>query len=489
MKNKTILQNFEWYLPNDGQHWNLTAERAAYLESLGFTDVWMPPAYKGIKGIHEVGYGVYDHYDLGEFFQKGTVRTKYGTKDEYLAAIKALQAHNMHVLGDIVLNHRMGGDDMEEVTVNQMYDKNRLTVKVENKHAKVETVFSFPGRGGIYSDFTWNKNHFNAVDRNFLNDPAGAKGILKILPKVFNPNVDDEYVNFDYLMGCNHALDKPEVREELIRWGKWYMDFTGLDGVRLDALKHMDFTFYTEWLYLIREHLKSDVFAVGEYWSGNVVKLREYLENCCHCMTLFDAPLHYRFYHLSTHNMHRTREEGYITMQNLLQETLVDQEPKYAVTFVDNHDTHESQDLRSWVLEWFKPMAYAIILLRKEGIPCVFYGDLFGIPSFSVPPVDKLDILIKARQRFAYGEQKDYFDHPNTVGWTRRGSLAGDMAVLMTDGDFGWKDMELGKPGEVYVDLLGNRQDEITIGADGKGHFTVNPGSLSVWVRKDQAYV
>ena len=40
-------------------------------------------------GTKEVGYAAYDLYDLGEFDQKGTTRTKYGTKDEYLEAIKS----------------------------------------------------------------------------------------------------------------------------------------------------------------------------------------------------------------------------------------------------------------------------------------------------------------------------------------------------------------------------------------------------------------
>ena len=44
-------------------------------------------AYKGARGINDVGYSVYDLYDLGEFNQKGTVETKYGSKDEYLSAI------------------------------------------------------------------------------------------------------------------------------------------------------------------------------------------------------------------------------------------------------------------------------------------------------------------------------------------------------------------------------------------------------------------
>jgi len=69
--------------------------------------VWGPPAYKGAGGVHDVGYGVYDLYDLGEFDQKGTIPTKYGTKQEYLDAIDVLQKENISVLADIVLNQKI----------------------------------------------------------------------------------------------------------------------------------------------------------------------------------------------------------------------------------------------------------------------------------------------------------------------------------------------------------------------------------------------
>ena len=58
----------------------------------------------------EVGYAVYDLYDLGEFDQKGSIRTKYGTRQQYLAAIAELKAAGLRVYADGVLNHRMGAD-------------------------------------------------------------------------------------------------------------------------------------------------------------------------------------------------------------------------------------------------------------------------------------------------------------------------------------------------------------------------------------------
>ena len=79
--NPLLLQAFAWDLPADSTHWCLLADNAALLADCGVSAVWLPPAYKGQAGVEDVGYGVYDTYDLGEFDQKGTVPTKYGTKE------------------------------------------------------------------------------------------------------------------------------------------------------------------------------------------------------------------------------------------------------------------------------------------------------------------------------------------------------------------------------------------------------------------------
>ncbi len=38
-------------------------------------------------------------------------------------------------------------------------------------------------------------------------------------------------------------MGNPEVVEELDRWGEWYVETAALDGLRLDAVKHI-LTFY-----------------------------------------------------------------------------------------------------------------------------------------------------------------------------------------------------------------------------------------------------
>ena len=66
-QNNTMMQYFEWYLPNDTKHWERVSEDSDHLKELGINYVWLPPAYKGASGKNDVGYGVYDLYDLGSF--------------------------------------------------------------------------------------------------------------------------------------------------------------------------------------------------------------------------------------------------------------------------------------------------------------------------------------------------------------------------------------------------------------------------------------
>lgn len=77
--------------------------------------------------------------------------------------------------------------------------------------------------------------------------------------------------------------------------------------------------------------------------------------------------------------------------------------------------------LQAPIASFFKPLAYALILLRNQGYPCVFYGDLYGIVGgvkHPLPPScdGKLPVLILARKLYAYGEQQDYFDRRNCIG-------------------------------------------------------------------------
>ncbi|MFO0913527.1 MAG: alpha-amylase family glycosyl hydrolase [Pirellulales bacterium] len=131
--NGVMMQGFHWYSRGDGGHWIEVAQRADELARSGFTAVWLPPAYKGYAGAADVGYGVYDMYDLGEFDQKGSVRTKYGTRTDFLAAVAALRRAGLQVYADVVLNHRLGADQTELVRATPYANDNRRQPKGDRR--------------------------------------------------------------------------------------------------------------------------------------------------------------------------------------------------------------------------------------------------------------------------------------------------------------------------------------------------------------------
>ncbi|MEG0762762.1 MAG: alpha-amylase [Oscillospiraceae bacterium] len=477
--NGTLIQYFEWYLPDDAKHWQHTAQQAQSLADVGITAVWLPPAYKGANGVNDVGYGVYDTYDLGEFNQKGSIPTKYGTKVEYLQAIEALHKAGLQVLADIVLNHRIGADECENAQAVEDAGNNRNNTVSGKETISVYTKFNFPNRNGKYSTFTWNKSHFDGVDWDAAKKRSA---VFKLDGKSWDKEVDGENGNYDYLMGADLDMSNPEVINELDNWGLWYLNETGVDGLRLDAVKHISFEFFTGWLERLRSKTGKELFAVGEYWKPDLNVLQHYLGACRECMSLFDVPLHFNFFAAS-------HGRGDYDMRHILDNSLVSVNPTKAVTFVDNHDTQPGQALASWVDGWFKPLAYAIILLREAGYPCVFYGDYYGIQHDNISPVgDAITAMIKARKTAAYGVQHDYFDHPNIIAWTREGVSDRDtsgIAVLLSDGPGGEKRMYVGTQHakKVFAPVTGGGS-AVTIDDDGCAVFSVDGGSARVYVRQ-----
>ena len=146
------MQYFHWYFPKEGNLWQKISQEAPWLASIGINAVWLPPAYKCTGGDNSVGYDVYDLYDLGEFDAHGSVRTRYGTKDEYIAAINKLHEFKIQVYVDIVLNHLGGGEDTELIKVIKMDPENRNEAISEPFDIEAFTKFNYPSRNGKYSE-------------------------------------------------------------------------------------------------------------------------------------------------------------------------------------------------------------------------------------------------------------------------------------------------------------------------------------------------
>ena len=135
-------------------------------------------------------------------------------------------------------------------------------------------------------------------------------------------------------------------------------------------------------------------------------------------------------------------------------------------------------------------------MLRRDGYPCIFYADYYGAHYTDKGKdgkeyeiwLDKhqwiIDRFLAARRSYAYGDQYDYFDQSNSVGWTRLGSdeHPGGMAVLLSNGDGAAKWMEVGQANRTYIDITEHIQEPVTTNEKGWGEFRCNGGSVSVWV-------
>lgn len=480
--NGVMFQGFHWFLKEDSfpsskgrKLWQFLGEEATHYRDIGIDAVWIPPAYKAaFNRTNSVGYDVYDHFDLGEFPIKGdpdpNPETKYGSKQELLEAVQALHGDGenkrIQVYADIVLNHKMGGAQDSYWQAVRVEQDNRNVERwwdgFESGLIEIEayTKYEYPDRNEQYSSFKWYSRHFDSVDwaakirQNDIefNDPPN-KYIYRYLfnEEPYNPQlkrfaawVSLEKGNYDYLTGCDLDYGRYDVREEMKYWGAWLAQELDLDGVRLDAVKHINADFLREWLGHVRWSTGKNLFAVSEYIAGDTVPLHayitrvtaegEYPQQTC----AFDFPLRFKFGNAS-------RQGEAYDLRDLNSGTLMAEQPALAATFVENHDYEYGRAYESHVEEWFKPLAYAYILLRQNGYPCVFFPDYYGSVNWNEPErrwhrAQKseggyLDLLLKLRKQFALGEER-YYENKNVVGWVRMGFVPGAkgaMAVVINN--------------------------------------------------------
>lgn len=475
-ENPVILQSFYWYIPEEGtEHenedsnlWNLIINKmAVQFKNDGFTDIWLPPVSKNFTTPNEkygVGYGVYDRYDLGEFHQMGAVRTRYGTKDELLEAVNALHSNGLNVVADIVMNHIIGAYEPEEVNYSFSFENTEHGVDVKQDgivDAYVYFDFNKPNdpapRNGKYSDHVWTKEHFDGMESWSVTylfdgkevDKTHDLGDIEELPAAYSKLYKD--TKSDIILGVDFDFQNIDVQNEMLSWTKWLIDEVGFDGFRVDAVRHIHVPFIERWAreikdYMINQKGADKVLMFGEFWDGWAERLNAYLigkpenndlkydenqdlSNYCgidNSMDLFDVPLHFDFQKVAKENF----TFPITRMSDLPDRGLLALNPNKAVTFVDNHDTVPTQELRSYIPLHTKIQAYTFILLHEFGTPTVFYRDMYRGNFVSDYENDNRDYLynnlkqlLSLRKNNAYGKGEFFKNNnaPGILGYKRDG--------------------------------------------------------------------
>jgi len=351
-----MLQAFYWDCPREegreGRWWAHLRDRTPELAKAGFGCLWLPPSHKAANiGGMSMGYDPYDYYDLGEYDQKGSVATWYGTRRELDELIAAAHANGLTVLADMVINHNSGADEAE---VNPISGLSRWT------------RFR-PASGRFPRD--WECFHPNPYERW------------------------DEDV-FGDMSDLSHR--NPYVFGELLKLSRWLIEEVGFDGFRYDFVKGyggLTVTAIQEYRYL-RNGLPFQPYGVAEHWS-NARAIDDWVGHTNFSnqnpVDAFDFPLRETLKSLC--------DQYGFSLRNLESaDTVLKRHPETAVTFVENHDLREGD--RPIVND--KLLAYAYILTH-EGYPCVYWKDYFrhGLGLEGTP--NGIAALVQAHERFAGG--------------------------------------------------------------------------------------
>jgi alpha-amylase len=386
-----MLQSFYWDCPRaedkEFQWWNTIRQEIPALAKTGFTALWLPPVHKAANlGGPSMGYDPYDYYDLGEYDQKGTIPTWFGTKKELLALIKQAHQNGMSVIADIVINHNSGADAQE---VNPITGQTRWT-------------------------------HFDPKSRKF---PRNWQ--------CFHPNMYESWdeMAFGDMPDLSHR--DPYVYAELLKLARWMIERVGFDGFRYDFVKGYGantITAIQEYRYM-RAGQPFTIYGVAEFWD-NARAIESWVElanfSNSNPVDAFDFPLR---------EMLKALCDQYgFSLRNLATwETVLQKQPQWVVTFVENHDLRDEG--RPIIND--KLLAYSYILAH-EGYPCVFWHDYFNYNLALPDTPNGIAALIQAHEKYAGGATQTLY-------------LDDDLYIMQRNG-FG------DKPGLIYV--LNNRGDD-----------------------------
>jgi alpha-amylase len=396
---KVVLQGFWWDFHNNNypNGWaNYLADLAPRLKEMGIDAVWIPPSIK--NGNQGNGYSPFDHYDLGDKYQKGFVGTRLGTKDELLRAVAILHANGIEVVQDIVLNHvdnagsatGAGGQDpaaWEDYTTSKY--KNFRYVSYASP-ASSETAANYLARSGRFHK-NWQNFHPNPADGSYSGDWNAV---------YWGPDIS--YASGAFGQSSNATFNPAQtsnwMRNGTRNWLVWYKKQVGFDGIRIDAVKHFPDWAMEDFLYNLQYNAGwanggGRMFAVGEYVGGKS-QLDGWANNVQNRAGTFDFSLRDGLYAMVSAggSFNIGNLPGY--QQNNRVFLIDGQYVHRTVPFVNNHDTFRPQvgstgNYTGWNtgselaphIDPFDPRLSAVyaVALAVDGSPQIFFEDLFNV--------------------------------------------------------------------------------------------------------------
>ena len=243
---EVMLQWFE-------SDWDEMYRRMPEAAEIGYDFLWIPPPTKGPTGTGtiwaNVGYNLYDRFDIGDVPQRGSLETRYGSRGSLRCMVDAAHALDIKIIPDIVMNHNGNGPDFTQ----------------------------YPGMRPEDFHVQWQENYVNDLD--YIRGPRmdqwtpdnGFGGTLwQELAQLIDIRTEDNFDAGRFTGGNNtpgwnlvagtSPLRHPAQFERypyypagytnensvqmLNRWIAWLGQAMNYDGLRIDAAKHTPHEFF-----------------------------------------------------------------------------------------------------------------------------------------------------------------------------------------------------------------------------------------------------
>ncbi len=302
-----MLQGFYWDSYADTKWTNL--ESQADELSQFFNLIWVPQSGYCNSTTNQMGYS-----DIWWFDHKSA----FGTEDELRSMISTFKDKKVGIIEDVVINHKNGNTNWCD----------------------------FPDESKNGYTLTWDNATLSEICQN---DECKDHG--------YTPTgAMDTGDNFDSARDLDHT--NAQVQKNV----KTYLDFLlndlGYAGFRYDMVKG-----YAPKYTGIYNTSAQPTYSVGEYWDGDITKVIAWIDGTKQDGVIqsaaFDFPMKYKINDAFTNSYWEKLKEA--TLCNDASYA------RYAVTFVDNHDTYRDDNaLKNNIC------AANAFILTMPGTPCVF---------------------------------------------------------------------------------------------------------------------
>ena len=315
-----MLQGFSWDSYNESQ-WKILEKQADELKN--YIDlVWLPQSGKCLETTQVMGYMPYYYFNQNSSF---------GSEAELRSLITKFKAAGIGAIADVVINHR-----------------------------NTEGWYTFPAE--TYKGVTYQMQSTDICK----NDDGGTTATQAATDGVSLSQNNDEGTDFG---GCRDIDHKSENVQKVIKaYLKYLKDDLGYTGFRYDMVKGFDGSHVADY-----NDATGVEYSVGEYWDGND-KIESWINRTNKKSAAFDFQFRY-----NVRDAVNGAANGKVATSsdwsklnsndNLMHDANY---RRYAVTFVENHDTQKRSESEQNDPLRKDTIAANAYMLAMPGTPCIF---------------------------------------------------------------------------------------------------------------------